>query len=127
MIVDTSALLAVLLREEDANRFETAIANSPCQMSAANVLEATMVLEGRGGTAAGSAMDAFIASAEIATAPITLEQLRAARDAWRNYGKGNHPAALNFGDCFAYALAVTTGESLLFKGNDFVRTDVEAA
>lgn len=127
MIVDTSALLAVLLREEDANRFETAIANSPCQMSAANVLEATMVLEGRGGTAAGSAMDAFIASAEIATAPITLEQLRAARDAWRNYGKGNHPAALNFGDCFAYALAVTTGESLLFKGNDFARTDVEAA
>lgn len=127
MIVDTSALLAVLLREEDASRFETAIANSPCRMSAANVLEATMVLEGRGGTAAGSAMDAFIASAEIATAPITLEQLEVARDAWRNYGKGNHPAALNFGDCFAYALAVTTGESLLFKGNDFARTDVESA
>ena len=72
-------------------------------------------------------MDAFIASAEIATAPITLEQLEVARDAWRNYGKGNHPAALNFGDCFAYALAVTTGESLLFKGNDFARTDVESA
>ena len=69
MIVDTSALLAVLLREEDANRFETAIANSPCQMSAANVLEATMVLEGRGGTAAGNAMDAFLANADIAPHP----------------------------------------------------------
>lgn len=127
MIVDTSALLAVLLREEDAGRFEAVIAATPCQMSAANVLEATMVLEGRAGTAAGRALDAFLASAEVATAPITLEQMEVARDAWRRYGKGNHPAALNFGDCFAYALAVATGEPLLFKGNDFAQTDVEAA
>lgn len=127
MIVDTSALLAVLLREEEAARFETLIAASLCRMSAANVLEATMVLEGRAGEAAGRALDAFLASAEVATAPITLEQLEVARDAWRRYGKGNHPAALNFGDCFAYALASTTGESLLFKGNDFAQTDVEAA
>lgn len=127
MIVDTSALLAVLLREEDAGRFEAAIAATPCRMSAANVLEATMVLEGRGGTAAGRALDAFLTSAEVATAPITLEQLEIARDAWRRYGKGNHPAALNFGDCFAYALALATGEALLFKGNDFAQTDVEAA
>lgn len=127
MIVDTSALLAVLLREEEAARFETLIAASPCRMSAANVLEATMVLESRAGTAAGSVLDAYLANAEVATAPITLEQLAVARDAWRRYGKGNHPAALNFGDCFAYALANTTGESLLFKGNDFAQTDIEAA
>ncbi len=86
-----------------------------------------MVLESRAGTTAGSVLDAYLASAEVATAPITLEQLAVARDAWRRYGKGNHPAALNFGDCFAYALASTTGESLLFKGNDFAQTDIEAA
>ena len=66
-------------------------------------------------------------SAEIATAPVTVAQLEAVRDAWRRYGKGNHPAALNFGDCFAYALARTTSEPLLFKGNDFARTDIAAA
>ena len=86
-----------------------------------------MVLESRAGTAAGSVLDAYLANAEVATEPITLEQLAVARDAWRRYGKGNHPAALIFGDCFAYALANTTGESLLFKGNDFAQTDIEAA
>ena len=96
-------------------------------MSVANVLEAAMVLESRGGRAAGNTLDAFLASAEITTAPVTVAQLEAVRDAWRRYGKGKHPAALNFGDCFAYALARTTGEPLLFKGNDFARTDIAAA
>ena len=89
-------------------------------------LEAAMVVEGQGGRAAGRALDAFLASSAIATAPITTDQLEIARDAWHRYGKGNHPA-LNFGDCFAYALASASGEPLLFKGNDFAQTDVVAA
>ena len=127
MIVDISALLAVLFREDEASRFEALIAESRCRMSIANVLEVAMVLERRGGRAAGNTLDAFLTSAEITTAPVTTAQLEAAREAWRRYGKGNHPAALNFGDCFAYALARTTSEPLLFKGNDFAQTDVAAA
>ena len=127
MIVDTSAILAVLFREDEAPEFENLIAASPCRMSVANVLESVMVVEGRGGRAAGRALDAFLASAAIEAAPITTDQLEIARDAWRRYGKGNHPAALNFGDCFAYALASASGEALLFKGNDFAQTDVVAA
>ena len=127
MIVDTSALLAVLFREDEASRFEALIAESRCRMSVANVLEAAMVLESRGGRAAGNTLDAFLASAEITTAPVTVAQLEAVRDAWRRYGKGKHPAALNFGDCFAYALARTTSEPLLFKGNAFARTDMAPA
>ena len=127
MIVDTSAILAVLFREDDAPEFENLIATSPCRMSVANVLESVMVVEGRGGRAAGRALDAFLASAAIEAAPITTDQLEIARDAWRRYGKGNHPAALNLGDCFAYALASASGEALLFKGNDFAQTDVVAA
>ena len=128
MIVDSSAVLAVLYREPDAERFETAIASAPsCRMSVANALEASIVVEGRGGMAAGDALDRFLKAAVIDLAPVTTEHMEAARRAWRRFGKGNHPAALNFGDCFAYALADVTGEPLLFKGEDFARTDVEAA
>lgn len=128
MIVDSSALLAVLLREPDAGRYETAIAAAPiCRMSAVNVLETSIVVEGRGGAAAGHELDAFLERAGIAFAPVTTEQVQAARIAWRRFGKGNHPARLNLGDCFAYALAKTAEEPLLFKGDDFSRTDVEAA
>ena len=128
MIVDSSAVLAVLYRDPDAERFETAIASVPSsRMSVANALEASIVVEGRGGMAAGHALDLFLKEAMIELAPVTAEQLEAARRAWRRFGKGNHPAALNFGDCFAYALAEVTGEPLLFKGEDFVRTDIEAA
>ena len=127
MIVDTSALLAVLFREDEAPRFEALIAASSCRMSAANVLEAALVVEGRGGRQAGDALDEFLAAAEIAAAPISTDQLEVAREAWRRYGKGNHPAALNFGDCFAYALARAENEPLLFKGSDFVQTDIPAA
>ena len=127
MIVDTSALLAVLFREDEAQRFEALIATSPCRMSVANVLEAALVVEGRGGRQAGDALDEFLAAAEIAAEPITTDQLGVAREAWRRYGKGNHPAALNFGDCFAYALASAENEPLLFKGNDFAQTDIAAA
>ena len=128
MIVDSSAVLAVLYREPDAERYERVIAESPnCRMSVANMLEASIVLEGRGGTAAGHELDVFLQSAAIELAPVTVEHAEAARRAWRRFGKGNHPAALNFGDCFAYALANVTGEPLLFKGEDFSQTDIEAA
>ena len=128
MIVDSSALLAILYREPGAERFEAAIASAPnCRMSVANALEASIVMEGRGGMAAGHALDLFLKDAMIELAPVTAEHMEAARRAWRRFGKGNHPAALNFGDCFAYALADITGEALLFKGEDFARTDIEAA
>ena len=128
MIVDSSAVLAVLYRDPDAERFETAIASVPSsRMSIANALEASIVVEGRGDMAAGHALDLFLKEAMIELAPVTAEQLEAARRAWRRFGKGSHPAALNFGDCFAYALAEVTGEPLLFKGEDFARTDIEAA
>ena len=128
MIVDSSAVLAALYREPDAERFETATASAPsCRMSVANALEASIVVEGRGGMAAGHALDRFLKDAVIELAPVTAEQLEAARRAWRRFGKGPPPAALNFGDCFAHALAEVTGEPLLFKGENFARTDIEAA
>ncbi len=128
MIVDSSALLAILYREPDAARFEQVIATTAnCRMSVANALEASMVVEGRGGIEAGDELDAFLQSSGIELAPVTEEHLVAARRAWRRFGKGNHAAALNFGDCFAYALAEATGEPLLFKGNDFSRTDIPSA
>ena len=128
MIVDSSALLAVLFREPDAERYETALAAAPaCRMSLANVFEASIVWEGRGGSEAGHRLDMFIDQVGIELVPVTAEHVAAARQAWRRFGKGNHPAALNFGDCFAYALAEVTGEPLLFKGEDFALTDIEAA
>ena len=128
MIIDTSAILAILLAESDAARYEQAISKAwPRRMSAVALLEATMVIEGRGGPVAGDDLDRLLQAAEIELVPVTLEHAEAARRAWRRFGKGNHPAALNFGDCFTYALALTTGEPLLFKSDDFVHTDIEAA
>ena len=128
MIIDSSAVLAVLFGEADAETYEKGIAMaSPCRMSVANVLEASIVVESRGGAAASHELDVFLERAGIELIPVTIEHLEAARQAWRRFGKGNHPAALNFGDCFAYALAKVENEPLLFKGNDFARTDVEAA
>ena len=128
MIVDSSAILAVLNREDDADRYDDAIVTARnCRMSVANLLETFIVVESRGGAAAGRRFEAFLESAGIEPMPVTIEQLDAARRAWRRFGKGNHPAALNFGDCFAYALAEATGEPLLFKGDDFAKTDIDAA
>ena len=128
MIVDTSAVLAVLFGEPDARRYEKAIAEAwPRRMSAVGLLEAAMVVESRGGIAAGYELDMFLKGAEVELVSVTAEQAQAARRAWRRFGKGNHPAGLNFGDCFAYALAETNNEPLLFKGEDFTRTDIEAA
>ena len=128
MIVDSSAVLAILFSEPDARRHAGAImAASPCRISVANVLEASIVVERRGGDATAHELDTLLESAEIELVPVTVAHLEAARRAWRRFGKGNHPAALNFGDCFAYALAKATGEPLLFKGEDFAQTDIEAA
>ncbi len=128
MIVDTSAVVAILFAESDAARYERAISMAwPRRMSVVALLETTMVIEGRSGPDAGDDLDLFLREADIELEPVTLEQVEAARRAWRRFGKGHHPAALNFGDCFAYALASTKREPLLFKGGDFARTDVEAA
>ena len=128
MIVDTSAILAVLFDEPDAERFTRAIAEAPrCWMSVANFLEAAFVVEARAATTVGHELDLFIEKAEIELVPVSVKQAQAARQAWRRFGKGNHPAGLNFGDCFAYALAEVTEESLLYKGEDFALTDVVTA
>lgn len=128
MIVDSSAVLAILFGEPDARRHAAAImAAHPCRMSVANVLEASIVAEHRGGEQAAHNLDELLERAEIELVPVTVEHLEAARLAWRRFGKGHHPAVLNFGDCFAYALARTTGEPLLSKGDDFARTDIESA
>lgn len=128
MIVDSSAVVAILNREPDAGRYETAVATAPhCRMSVINMLEAAIVVEARGGAAAGHELDAFLDRAGVTLMPVMTEHVEAARRAWRRFGKGNHRASLNLGDCFAYALAKTTGEPLLFKGKDFTHTDVEPA
>lgn len=127
MIVDSSAVLAILFREPDARRHANLImAAHPCRMSVANALEASIAAERRGGESAARDLDLLLERAEIELMPVTVEHLEAARLAWRRFGKGNHPAALNFGDCFAYALARTSDEPLLFKGDDFARTDIAA-
>ena len=128
MIVDTSAIISILFDEDEAEQFDEAIVRAPhCQLSVVNYLETVMVLEGRRGVAAGHQLDAYLKEAAIELAAVTVEQAQVARTAWRRFGKGNHPAGLNFGDCFAYALAESTGEPLLFKGRDFGLTDIEAA
>ena len=128
MIVDTSAVLAILFHEPDAERFARAIATaSSRRMSVAAPVETTIVLESRSGPAAGYELDAFLQEAGIELHPVTAEQAQAARRAWRRFGKGNHVAGLNFGDCFSYALAEATREPLLFKGRDFQLTDIEIA
>ncbi len=128
MIVDSSAVLAVLFAEPDAARYARAIGRaSSCRMSAASFLETAIVAESRGGAAGGHALDVFLKRAGMELVSVTPDQARAARQAWRRFGKGNHPAGLNFGDCFSYALAETAREPLLFKGEDFAQTDVEAA
>ena len=124
MVIDTSALAAIFFHEPERAAFRTAIvAASSRLISAATVLEAGMVIEGRRGGGAGREFDLFIVRAQIKIVPIDVELADLARAAWRKYGKGRHPAALNFGDCFSYALAKATGEPLLTKGTDFAKTD----
>jgi ribonuclease VapC len=125
MVVDTSALLAVLQDEAERRVFNEAMeAAGSLTMSVASFVEASIVIEVRHGAEGLRALDRFVDRADIAIAGVDLEQGKLARDAFSRFGKGRHPAGLNFGDCFAYALATALGEPLLFKGEDFARTDV---
>lgn len=124
MIVDTSALIAVLFAEEEAADFADLMAAQPARVSAANWVEATMVADGKR-VAAGDRLDRLMGELGVTIEPVTETHARAARIAFRRYGRGSgSPARLNFGDCFAYALSATSGEPLLFKGVDFTHTDV---
>jgi ribonuclease VapC len=125
MIVDTSALVAILRDEPEARRFAIALANAQeRRMSAANFLEAAIVID----AVASRLFDDLLRESRIHIEPVTEEQARIAREAYRDFGRGNgHAAALNFGDCFAYALARTSGEPLLFKGRDFMHTGIPVA
>jgi ribonuclease VapC len=126
MVIDTSALLAILLNEPERRTFNEMIESDPVRfVSAASFLEAAMIFDDRFGYEGERDLKFFLMEAAIEVVDVTLEQVERARRAYRRFGKGNHPAALNFGDCFAYGLSMTSGEPLLFKGNDFARTDVE--
>jgi ribonuclease VapC len=126
VILDSSAVVAILRAEPDAPRYADAIEAAPvCRISAANWLESAIVLSDRSDPITGRRFDEFMREAAVSIEPVTGAQARIARDAYRDFGRGSrHPAQLNFGDCFAYALATETGEPLLFKGDDFGHTDV---
>jgi ribonuclease VapC len=125
MVVDTSAMIALLGMEPEAARLAIALESDTTRLiSAATVVEAGLLIEARYGAAGGRELDLLIAKAGLSTEAVTAQQADVARDAWRRYGKGRHSAGLNFGDCFSYALAKVTGEPLLFKGDDFIDTDI---
>ncbi|CAB4868694.1 MAG: PIN domain-containing protein [Actinobacteria bacterium] len=129
MIIDSSALVSALIGEKDAEELIQIIADSqnPC-ISAANYLESGVVLDSRKDPVLSRSLDEFLQVAGVEIVPVTVEQARIARDAYRDFGKGSgHPAQLNFGDCFSYALAKATTEPLLYVGLDFSHTDVAAA
>jgi len=127
MILDTSALVAILYREPEAQAFTQAIHDADtCRISVASYVELSMVIEQQLGPEGMRQSEAFFRRASITVEPVTVEQGELARQAFLDFGKGRHKAGLNFGDCFSYALAKATGEPLLFKGNDFPLTDIDA-
>jgi ribonuclease VapC len=126
MVIDTSALLAILLGEPEREKFLQLLSESETRLlSAGNALETAMVVESRRGEAAGRELDLFLHRTKIEIVAVDEEQFSIARFAWRKFGKGRHPAGLNFGDCFAYALTKTSSEPLLAKGEDFRQTDLQ--
>lgn len=128
MIVDSSALIAILKDEPEAVEFTELILSGTSRISAANWLEAAMVADGSPNPDSGTHFDAIVESAGLVIEPVTDRQVRSARHAFRRYGKGSgSKARLDFGDCLAYALAATSGEPLLFKGDDFGHTDIVPA
>ena len=129
MIIDASALIAILRDEPDANVYARAIeAATRRRISAVNFVEAAIVIDGSRDPVASRRFDELSAAAQLTVEPVTREQAQLAREAYRDFGKGSgHPARLNFGDCFAYALAKVTSEPLLFKGDDFSQTDLQSA
>lgn len=128
MIVDSSVLVAILFNEPEAQSFLTLLMQRPASISAANYFEAGMVVDRKTlDEIPRRAFDTLVETSALQIVDVTRTQADAARAAHRRFGKGNHPAQLNFGDCFAYALAKETGEPLLFKGNDFSQTDIISA
>ena len=125
MVIDTSAIIAIALNEPEAALFEQRIADDQVRLiSAAIILEVAIVLETRLGEVAVREFDLWLHKAEVDIVAVDTDQIDAARRAWRRFGKGRHPAGLNYGDCFSYALAFTRQEPLLFKGDDFSKTDI---
>jgi ribonuclease VapC len=128
MIIDTSAMIAILYREPEAKAFTQLIHDvDECRISVASYVELSMVVETQLGPEGMRQAEAFFRRAGITVEPVTVEQGELARQAFLDFGKGRHKAGLNYGDCFAYALAKATGEPLLFKGNDFSQTDISTA
>ena len=128
MIIDSSALLAVILKEPDEPRFAEAMIDAPMlRMSAANWVEAAIVVDSHRNRAAKLRFEDLVEALGLEVEPVTLDDASLARAAHSDYGRGRHKARLNYGDCFAYALAKRRGEPLLFKGNDFAQTDIEPA
>jgi ribonuclease VapC len=126
MVIDSSAIIAVLLNEAGAAHIAQAIeASSQRLLSAANLLEASIVIESRKGEAGGRELDLLLYRAAIEIVTVDQDQAEIARIAWRRFGRGRHPAGLNYGDCFAYALAKTRQLPLLFQGDDFSQTDID--
>ncbi|HWV47935.1 MAG TPA: type II toxin-antitoxin system VapC family toxin [Microbacterium sp.] len=127
MIVDSSALLAIIQGEPEAAACAERLLAEECRISAANWVEAGVVVDSRS-IGAQRDFDELLQLGEVAIVPVDAQQAHIARDAYRRYGRGSgHPARLNYGDCFAYALAVSSGESLLFVGDDFSETDIRSA
>ena len=128
IVVDASALAAIFFMEPDAPKFLQALQQTPhAWMSAANYLEVAIIIDNRHAPEQMADLDLFLAEAELEIVPVTAGQARVARDAYRRFGRDNHPAGLNFGDCLAYALAKERDLPLLFKGEDFPQTDLRPA
>jgi ribonuclease VapC len=126
MVIDTSAVMAVLKREPDAQAIAEVMAQAEVRlMSAATLVEAGLVALSDRGAVGSDDLDRFLLDAGIDIVPVTEAHARLAREGFARFGKGRHPARLNFGDCFSYALAKASGHPLLFKGNDFSQTDVD--
>jgi ribonuclease VapC len=128
MVVDTSALVAVLLREPEADQFSQALANAPIRLlSAVTRVELSFVIEGRKREAGRADLERLLQIGGFEVVSVTPRHAEIATDAFRRYGKGRHQAGLNIGDCFSYALAVAMDDALLFKGHDFIHTDIRPA
>lgn len=128
MVIDSSAIIAILAGEPEGSTFTDMIGDHKKRaISAATFLEISIVLCRRAHPEDARRLNDFIERMKITVIPVTESQARLAAEAFRSYGKGRHPAGLNFGDCFSYALALERGEKLLFKGDDFSRTDIQPA
>ena len=128
MVIDSSALIAIIENEPERRPFEQSIRMASTRLlGAAGLFEASIVVLSRRREEGLAVLNEVLADRRVGTVPLSVDHARLAIDAFRRFGKGRHPAGLNFGDCFSYALAKATGEPLLFKGDDFSQTDIERA